>query len=101
MSVPHDSSPVRTTTVQTGPAIGVGTNLVPVRNRVQWGPIVAGVVAAIHSCRVDIFGHFDGAASEAPVAVAICCSRNPNDASSSAITWSRVRVRFSKANTVL
>lgn len=49
MSVPHNPSPVRTTTVHTEPAIGVGTNVVPVRNRVQWGPIIAGVVAAIVS----------------------------------------------------
>lgn len=49
MSVPHDSSLVRTTTLQTGSVIGIGTNVVPVRNRVQWGPIIAGVVAAIVS----------------------------------------------------
>lgn len=47
MSVPPNPPPVRTTTVRTEPEIGVGTNLVPVRNRVQWGPIIAGVVAAI------------------------------------------------------
>lgn len=47
MSVPQDPPPVRTTTVRTEPAVGVGTNVLPVRNRVQWGPIIAGVVAAI------------------------------------------------------
>jgi len=49
MSVPQDPSPVRTTTLQPGSAIGVGENVVPVRNRVQWGPILAGVVAALVS----------------------------------------------------
>lgn len=47
MSVPHDPPPVRTTTVRTEPIVGVGTNVLPVRNRVQWGPVIAGVVAAI------------------------------------------------------
>ena len=49
MSVPQDPPPVRTATVRTEPVIGVGTNVLPVRNRVQWGPIIAGVVAAIVS----------------------------------------------------
>jgi len=49
MTVPHDPPPVRTTAVRAEPAIGVGENLVPVRNRVQWGPIISGVVAAIVS----------------------------------------------------
>lgn len=49
MSVPPNPPPVRTTAVHTEPVVGVGTNLVPVRNRVQWGPIIAGVVAAIIS----------------------------------------------------
>ena len=47
MSVPHNSPPVRTTAVRAERAIGVGTNVLPVRNRVQWGPVLAGVVAAI------------------------------------------------------
>jgi len=47
MSVPNDPPPVRTTALRTESAIEVGENTVPVRNRVQWGPIIAGVLAAI------------------------------------------------------
>lgn len=47
MSVPQDPTPYEATTVRTGPASFVGENVLPVRNRVQWGPIVAGVFAAI------------------------------------------------------
>src|SRR3712207_787071 len=36
-----------TTVVRTEPAVEVGTNVLTPRNRVQWGPIIAGVIAAI------------------------------------------------------
>jgi hypothetical protein len=38
-------APVRPV-VATGPAIHTGENLLPVRNRVQWGPIIGGLVSA-------------------------------------------------------
>ena len=44
MDNPSPPVPVRTTPLV---APAVATNLLPVRNRVQWGPIVAGVLAAI------------------------------------------------------
>jgi hypothetical protein len=49
MSVPQDPLLPRTTAVRTTPLSEpvVGANLLPIRNRVQWGPIVAGVIAAI------------------------------------------------------
>ncbi len=37
----------QSTELRGGPISGVGENFVPVRNRVQWGPIVAGVFSAI------------------------------------------------------
>ena len=46
MSAPHDPPPTRAT-VRTGTATSVGENVLAVRNRVQWGPIIAGVLAAI------------------------------------------------------
>ena len=47
MSVPQDPPPTRTTGLRTGTATSVGENVLAVRNRVQWGPIIAGVLAAI------------------------------------------------------
>jgi hypothetical protein len=41
MTAPYDPGPVRRGTT------GVGENVLAVRNRVQWGPIIAGVLAAI------------------------------------------------------
>lgn len=41
MTVPHDPGPARRGTT------GVGENVLAVRNRVQWGPIIAGVLSAI------------------------------------------------------
>src|SRR5829696_2514872 len=46
MSAPHDPPPTRTS-VRTGTATSVGENVLAVRNRVQWGPIIAAVLAAI------------------------------------------------------
>jgi len=47
MAVPGNPPPTRTVRVPTGGATVVGENLLSVRNRVQWGPIIAGVLAAI------------------------------------------------------
>src|SRR5918997_7176378 len=47
MSAPHDPPPTRTTSIRTGSGTSVGENVLTVRNRVQWGPIIAGVLAAI------------------------------------------------------
>ena len=41
MTAPYDPGPVRRGMT------GVGENVLAVRNRVQWGPIIAGVLAAI------------------------------------------------------
>lgn len=46
MGTPQDPS-YQTTNLRTGPASYVGENTLAVRNRVQWGPIVAGVFSAI------------------------------------------------------
>src|SRR5829696_10245725 len=46
MSVPHDPPPSRPS-IRVGTSTSVGENVLPVRNRVQWGPIIAGVLAAI------------------------------------------------------
>lgn len=53
MGTPQDPSyqttdpSYQTTNLRTGPASYVGENTLAVRNRVQWGPIVAGVFSAI------------------------------------------------------
>ena len=47
MSAPQNPPPTRTSGVRTGTATSVGENVLAVRNRVQWGPIIAGVLAAI------------------------------------------------------
>src|SRR5215208_5810734 len=46
MSAPHDPPPTRTS-FRVGTSTDVGENVLAVRNRVQWGPIIAGVLAAI------------------------------------------------------
>ena len=46
MSVPHDPPPPRKS-FRVGRTTDVGENVLAVRNRVQWGPIIAGVLAAI------------------------------------------------------
>jgi hypothetical protein len=46
MSVPHDPPPSRSS-IRVGTSTSVGENVLSVRNRVQWGPIIAGVLAAI------------------------------------------------------
>ena len=49
MSVPPDPN-LNPPIVRTAPSpVLVGENVLPVRNRVQWGPIVAGVIAALVS----------------------------------------------------
>src|SRR5918997_1799811 len=47
MSAPHDPPPTRTTSIRTGSGTSIGENVLAVRNRVQCGPIIAGVLAAI------------------------------------------------------
>jgi len=47
MSVPQEPMPTRTTELHLGQATALGENVLAVRNRVQWGPIIAGVLAAI------------------------------------------------------
>jgi hypothetical protein len=47
MAVPGNPPPTRTVRVPVGGETIVSENRLPVRNRVQWGPIVAGVLAAI------------------------------------------------------
>lgn len=47
MAAPHDPGPTRTTGLRTGATTDVSENTLIVRNRVQWGPIIAGVLAAI------------------------------------------------------
>ncbi len=47
MSTPPNLPPTRTTELRTGSATVIGENVLTPRNRVQWGPIVAGVVAAL------------------------------------------------------
>ena len=47
MSAPQNPPPTRTSGVRTGTATGVGENVLAVRNRVPWGPIIAGVLVAI------------------------------------------------------
>lgn len=47
MSAPHDPPPTRASSIRTGTTTSVGENVLAVRNRVQWGPIIAGVLAAI------------------------------------------------------
>jgi len=47
MSASQNPPPTRTSGVRTGTATSVGENVLGVRNRVQWGPIIAGVLAAI------------------------------------------------------
>jgi hypothetical protein len=49
MAVPQDPVPTRSTGLGTQSPTLVGENVLTVRNRVQWGPIIAGVVAAIVS----------------------------------------------------
>lgn len=51
MDTPRDPVPSRppTTVVRTEPTIAVGANVLTARNRVQWGPILAGVIAALVS----------------------------------------------------
>jgi hypothetical protein len=46
MSAPHDPPPSRSS-IRVGTSTSVGENVLSVRNRVQWGPIIAGVLAAI------------------------------------------------------
>ena len=46
MSAPHDPPPSRPS-IRVGTSTSVGENVLSVRNRVQWGPIIAGVLAAI------------------------------------------------------
>jgi hypothetical protein len=46
MSAPHDPPPSRSS-IRVGTSTSVGENVLAVRNRVQWGPIIAGVLAAI------------------------------------------------------
>jgi hypothetical protein len=41
-----DTSPTRSATVR-GPISAVGENVLPARNRVQWGPIIAGLLTTI------------------------------------------------------
>jgi hypothetical protein len=45
MATPHDPPPTRRS-VRTG-TTDIGENVLAVRNRVQWGPIIAGVLAAV------------------------------------------------------
>lgn len=49
MSTPPNPNPIptRTTEIRTGDATLIGANTLTPRNRVQWGPILAGVVAAL------------------------------------------------------
>src|SRR6186997_2786667 len=47
MSVPQEPISPRTTERRLEQATSVGENVLAVRNRVQWGPIIAGVLAAI------------------------------------------------------
>ena len=47
MSAPHDPPPSRTSVSVARTTTDVGENVLAVRNRVQWGPIIAGVLAAI------------------------------------------------------
>ncbi len=47
MSVPRDPGPPRTSGLRTGRGTDVGENVLAVRNRVQWGPILSGILAAI------------------------------------------------------
>jgi len=47
MAAPQDPMPTRTTEHRPGQATSVGENVLAVRNRVQWGPIIAGVLSAI------------------------------------------------------
>ncbi len=44
---PIPATDVRTTEIHSSPGTHLGANILPVRNRVQWGPIVAGVLAAV------------------------------------------------------
>jgi hypothetical protein len=46
MSAPRDPPPSRSS-IRVGTTTSVGENVLAVRNRVQWGPIIAGVLAAI------------------------------------------------------
>jgi hypothetical protein len=46
MSAPHNPPPSRPS-IRVGTSTSVGENVLSVRNRVQWGPIIAGVLAAI------------------------------------------------------
>jgi len=47
MAVPGNPPPARTVRVPVAGETLVGENVLPARNRVQWGPIIAGVLAAI------------------------------------------------------